>query len=711
VVRGVDIPAATVLAGAGVSRDAGFPIAYELLDAITDCVIKRPRARDEIKRLARWDRADRHSEHDFLRFETFVDWVLEVYGGESALFAFMDHFTAPTAIQRALARAAGEGLRLVTVNFDDLLERAIQEEFPGRGVRTIDAHARSGSVRDDAIAILKLHGTRWIYSRAGRRRSPRSLQTTIQTIAATSPNFAFAGHARKLFDEALEGRELVVVGYSGSDTLDVMPSLERSSPSRVIWIEHRWDAVVAHALDSAAIRARPWHAALRALADRGAEVTVLAGPTAECLDLVGIPERATPLATPPRWEEAIRSWAREVQDHDPTGLGTAALLLGELGRYDECLWALRRARASPLAEGRWTEARRLYEIGQAHLLKEHSNLAWATRYAEAASREAALAAQPERDIEMMASLLLGRAHFLRQHYGEARRAFARAQKRTEHGSANWAFAEGWRGRCFAWENRAREAIPHLSSAAAVFRREGELESLLDAEQALGIAHAVRPDVATAEAHFREALRIADILGWRDRQSAATFGLASLAFDRSRLDVALQLAEDAQRLHAAPENAEASQAWQLIGDIRLEQDELDQAHGAFQAALATETVVTRYTRCKTIAKSAEIMFLCGSASEARRLARAALGLQPQYRTWSGRVNGVVVLTAVGERSAAGLSGLLQPPRRAAPADLVQLGMTLIRLGLDGPETRRFLMRARREAIHLSDTRRAAALSGH
>src|SRR5437868_4303072 len=117
------------LAGAGVSVGAGLPTAdaflHQLFDAIGGSRLSR-----ECLRLSATRGGD-------LRFEGIMSRVAELYDGDLEVFRCLDAATTPSRIHDAVATCATKGSQLVTSNFDDLLERAI--EACGAQAVTVDA--------------------------------------------------------------------------------------------------------------------------------------------------------------------------------------------------------------------------------------------------------------------------------------------------------------------------------------------------------------------------------------------------------------------------------------------------------------------------------------------------------------------------------------------------------------------------------------------
>jgi hypothetical protein len=363
-----DLKGATVLAGAGVSVDAGLPTALALYDELVDSLVHRHWAAEELKRLARLPRDDAVDIHDAIRFEVLLLWLGDVFDAELGFFSMLDDPRSPSRLHFRIAAAAPSGLQILTTNFDDLFERALVDL--GEFVTTVDAHAMQKRPRarvsgpTETIEVVKLHGSRALYGRRRTHSSNKALQATIETIAAANPDRFLNTRAEERLLRAIDGRTLVVCGYSGSDDLDIVPTLMGSRPSSVIWIDHRVQALRSSRFRRPTRRSPQWaHLAWR-WQEAGVHVIVLRGLTDSALARIGFPEPPDRkyLSPDPDWRPHVKRWSRKVQCQDPSGLGAAALLFGELGRYEEAIRALKESRPSALPRGGWTKGRKLYEL-------------------------------------------------------------------------------------------------------------------------------------------------------------------------------------------------------------------------------------------------------------------------------------------------------------------------------------------------------------
>ncbi len=666
----------TVLAGAGISVDAGLPTAWPLFDEIVGRLVRSEWAAEELCRLARLPRADARDDHDVIRLETLLMWVGRVFDPDLGLFGFVDGFTRPGELHRRLAHGTRRGLHLTTVNFDDLLERALLEQ--GDLPLTVDAHDGARKARSAGVPVVKFHGTRTTHAKGRTMRPRRSLHATTQIIAATNPGAFLNKRARAVLGHLVNGRTLVVAGYSASDDLDIVPALRASRPARVIWIDHCEAEPRVARLGGAGRGAPLWQSVLVSMRENGVKVKVLRGRTSQVLDALGMtaPNGAEPQRArrQPDWRIAVGSWARSVRLHDPTGLGLAALLFGDMCRYELAERALAESKPSPLPDGRWTAARCSYERAQSALLRMVSDPVAAYALGRQAKQEAS--GSGDERIAVLADLLLGRAAFLQQDYETARSHFVAARDAVEPTATEWAHAVAWMGRTEIWAGRPRCGMRSLRRAAAVFRRRGELEALLDAVEATGIGRLGLMEIARARPALAEAHELACSLGYVDRRFTSECGLAECAVLSGAMSEAGRSVDEVLALVAASGHDEIADAWALLAEVELARGRFRAAARAARRALETTTVINRKRRCEHTTTLAEAHLLGGHLTAAVRALRDAGLCAPEHTNRLGEAKrdllGFELAIAPHSRASLSRRGLL-------PAETVRLARTIQRTG--------------------------------
>lgn len=669
---GGSLSSVTALVGAGISVDAGLPVAYGLSDEVVRCLVRRQWAARELMHLARAPRPKMLDEHDFIRLETLLLWVGRVFDPQLSLFAFLDDFTVPGGLHRQLAHASRRGLRLATVNFDDLLERALLEQ--GAQPLTIDAQ-RPIDQSATGAPVYKLHGARTVHAAGKANVDPGTLLATTEIIAAAHPGMSLNEGATSTLRSLVDGQTLLVAGYSASDDLDVVPSLAAMRPARVVWVDHSDSSP--RRLSPPSGRARmPWKRLLVTLASAGVEVVPIRGRTAEVFAALGLGQSIRQPALQPRiqWQPEVRGWARAVRGHDPTGLGLAALLFGELGRYELVDRALAESRASSLPHGRWTAARRTYEQGQAALLREPTDPQAAYALGLRARKRATRPV--DHRTAVLAELLLGRAAFLQQHYERAGSHFRAARRATPRRSTEHAHALAWQGRAQVWDGRLKLGLRYLAPAAQHFRARGELEGLLDALEAIGVAQLGLMRLAEAEAALEEAHGLAGALGFADRLFTTSASLAEVKLLAGHADAA----ERQARSITDKRRDEVADAWAVLAGASLALARFRAAARAARRAIETTTSINRSRVQEHLCDLGEAQQLAGHGDAAEATLRTASACAAEETTLLGGARLTVLEAATRpDRSMPRIA-----TRPLTPAAVVRLADTLERLQVAGCE---------------------------
>jgi tetratricopeptide (TPR) repeat protein len=695
----------TVLVGAEVAAEAGLPTVDELAGELIDALVGPRWAATELKRMTRASRPDAEGGRDGLRGELVLLWVADVFDENLAFADFIDEARTPMASHRRLAAAAVQGARVLTTNVDDLLEQAVVDL--GGTAHTVDVHAADLTRTGGSVAVVKLRGTRQAHA-GGDRRPAGTARMTIDAIGAGGPASPANQRVEEHLTTALAGRDLVVCGLTATDELDVLPVLGGSRPRSVVWIdpcdgplEVGRPSPPGDGASAAARMAWAWHEA-------AVGITVVKGPMTEALDVLGMPQADTAdvdtanvdtaevdrMAAGPPWRERVRAWAQEVRDEDPTGLGLATLLFAEVGRYSSAERALEESEPSPRPGAGWSRARCLYERAQMALLRPLGDPEVAHRLG--AEALAAAQADPGAGMELNCHMVLGRAAFALRRWDEALQQFETALARSPDGSHDRGLAASWIGRTRLWRNDPLGARPPLRQAILLLRLVGEMEGLVDALQALGIAESTLGRHARAVPLFAEARDIAGSLGFPDQHFAAVQALADCMFARGAIAAARDELTAIVANEATAQCDEVTLAWSLLAAVELESGNLDAAREAAMQGLGTRTVWTRDETAGIWALLAEVEWLDGRRDAALRAAEQALEQPDDHATWWGRARAEAVLAALsGDPDSLARALAPQVSLLSGPPLLIAAG-SLHQLGIDTAQSRRLRERARRYA---------------
>ncbi len=195
------------------------------------------------------DRDGMLNAYDFLRFEELVACVQKEHDPQLAFLDVYAHASTPNSTHVMLADAIRRGHMVFTTNFDNLIEHGLLRLGTSPAIiRPVIKPKDWAAQADDSCCVYKLHGS--LIDIRNNEDVRDSLKATMDQITRIDLSVSNAGSHNQVFGlesykhdvlaSALANRDLVVVGYSGVDDFDIMPTL-RLIPSecRIIWITHK----------------------------------------------------------------------------------------------------------------------------------------------------------------------------------------------------------------------------------------------------------------------------------------------------------------------------------------------------------------------------------------------------------------------------------------------------------------------------------------
>lgn len=199
----------------------------------------------------------------WVRFEQLIETLRETIDPRLLVLQYMETSWLPSYVHAWAVEALAGGAVVLTTNFDALIEIAYHRRF-GQVLEQLVTPQDYDQLRrpvDRTPRLFKLHGSLRSSDYAIRRYQIDQLdefsdldQRGLSTVGATldrvgyrlASDFGFGEfllpeEILAVLEQLLRGRDLLVVGYSGSDDFDVMPSLRRLRPvwNRTLWIVHR----------------------------------------------------------------------------------------------------------------------------------------------------------------------------------------------------------------------------------------------------------------------------------------------------------------------------------------------------------------------------------------------------------------------------------------------------------------------------------------
>lgn len=173
-----------------------------------------------------------HNPYDFVRFEALIHRIAQVDPGIIVQLALLETYGFPNVHHILLAMALREGASVITTNFDNRIELA--GALLDWSVPVMRLSRRSHAPPGRAI-LVKVHGS----FPAFRDYSAHSARASLPRIGSLGLAFSRYPQLRRWFASVTAGRRLHVLGYSASDSFDVVPLLERySRASSVTWFEY-----------------------------------------------------------------------------------------------------------------------------------------------------------------------------------------------------------------------------------------------------------------------------------------------------------------------------------------------------------------------------------------------------------------------------------------------------------------------------------------
>ncbi len=225
----------TFLVGAGCSVDV--PSCLPAGRAMMEAIIRYTCPESEVEKIIKLKA---------LRFEQLVEIVRDRLDKDLKIIDYYGLCDKPNPQHFFLAEMIKKGHYVITTNFDFLIEHALlQSNVPKEHIKPVitrkDFEKFSNPnelFNEGKKTIYKIHGsTKNLITGEDTRDS---LIATIRAFGSNKEGlntFQIEPFKRELFDNISNGRSLVVMGYSGSDDFDVVPTLKiLRNVQKIIWI-------------------------------------------------------------------------------------------------------------------------------------------------------------------------------------------------------------------------------------------------------------------------------------------------------------------------------------------------------------------------------------------------------------------------------------------------------------------------------------------
>lgn len=227
----------TFLVGAGCSIDppSCLPSGREMIEALINYSCDESEI-DEILKLKN------------LRFEQLIEIISNRLDPHLKIIGYYGICDKPNLQHFFLAEMIKRGHFVMTTNFDYLIEYALLQMGVDKNdivpVITQNDFERynnpSDLLKQKKKTIYKLHGS--IKNIITNQDTRNSLVATIQSLALNKDGFSIfdiQNFQKKAILNLVNDRTLVIIGYSGSDDFDIIPTLKKLENLRqLIWINH-----------------------------------------------------------------------------------------------------------------------------------------------------------------------------------------------------------------------------------------------------------------------------------------------------------------------------------------------------------------------------------------------------------------------------------------------------------------------------------------
>jgi hypothetical protein len=258
----LDPPRTVALVGAGISVPSGIASGQMFVDAVIPQLIPEemrtnrlvaPLIEQPISTLLR-----------LIRFEGLVEILRNHLDTRLTIMQYLETSWKPSALHYWAVQHVSKGGTVLTTNLDSLIELAFYELFGQSMPQCITDEDYSEFVRMnwDRPRLFKLHGSlrsgQYVAVHAGdtehdpfadlNMRLLASFGVTLDAVGAlraanenSRGRFTLPEVVTAALKRVLQNKDLLIVGYSGSDDFDVMPTIWelRGVLRRLIWVQHR----------------------------------------------------------------------------------------------------------------------------------------------------------------------------------------------------------------------------------------------------------------------------------------------------------------------------------------------------------------------------------------------------------------------------------------------------------------------------------------
>jgi len=183
-----------------------------------------------------------------LRFEALVEILRDVVDKDLMIIDYYGLCDKPNAQHVFLADTINRGNFVMTTNFDFLIEHALmQASIPKEKIVTVIT--KEDYTRYSELDSFLAKGTKFLFKIHGSTKNITTGDDTRASLVATMQAFGSGKEGMNVFqiepfkkallDKITRERNLVIMGYSGSDDFDIIPTIKVLGDMKyLIWISH-----------------------------------------------------------------------------------------------------------------------------------------------------------------------------------------------------------------------------------------------------------------------------------------------------------------------------------------------------------------------------------------------------------------------------------------------------------------------------------------
>ena len=183
-----------------------------------------------------------------LRFEGIVELMRDSCDENLEVIDYYGQCDKPNFQHFYLAEMIKKGHFVITTNFDYLIEHAfIQNNVNRKDIRCVITKKDFETFNDPAVlfkqgikSLYKIHGS--MQNFITKESTKDSLVATIQAFGSNKEGlniFQIEPFKKILFDNISNGRSMIIMGYSGSDDFDVVPTLKAlKNVKSIVWTNY-----------------------------------------------------------------------------------------------------------------------------------------------------------------------------------------------------------------------------------------------------------------------------------------------------------------------------------------------------------------------------------------------------------------------------------------------------------------------------------------